>query len=262
MKIHSMYYHNPTPSALEKMIKRYLRKGYRFLSMDDFRGIFLEKRTVNEKLCLVTLDDGWKGNLNLLPVIEKYHVPITIFVTTEPVDSGNYWWEFITKERGRKEMIKFKELPYIKFYSELAEAKKILSLSRSSINQNDLEQLAKHPLVSIHSHTVNHPILTSIPNDVLDMELRESQEKLEEVTGNSVYAFSYPNGSFSDREMNAAKKYYDLAFTTEQRHISLEDDPYKLPRVALTGAYYKDLLKIWGVWPYIKRLLVMFNLSS
>lgn len=262
MKIHSIYYHNPTPSALEKMIKRYLRKGYRFLSMDDFREIFLEKRTINEKLCLVTLDDGWKGNLNLLPVIEKYHVPITIFVATEPVDSGNYWWEYITKVRGRKGMIKFKELPYMLFYRDLAEVKKIVTLERSSVNHKELDLLIKHPLVSIQSHTVNHPILTSVPDEVLDMELRDSKNNLEKAKSKTVYAFSYPNGSLSDREVFGVSKYYELAFTVEQRHISLDDNPYLLPRVALTGDYYKDILKIWGIWSYIKRLLMMFRLSS
>lgn len=260
--IHSIYYHNPLPSQLERIIRWYSCYKYRFISIDEFRDLLLNKKEIKEKMCLITLDDGWAGNLELLPVLEKYNVPITIFVATEPVESGNYWWEFISKERGRKGMEKFKAKPYIAFNKELEVSRNKIHLERSSITTDDLIKLSNHPLVSIQSHTVNHPILTNAPNNVLDMELRESQKKLEEVTGNTVYAFSYPNGTLSDREVNAAKKYYDLAFTTEQRHISLEDNPHMLPRVALTGDYYKDLLKIYGIWPYIKKVLIFLRISS
>ena len=96
------------------------------------------------------------------------------------------------------------------------------------------------------------PILSDY---VLDMELKSSKETLEAYTGNQVYAFSYPNGSLTSREVDACKRYYKLAFTTKQRHIKLSDDLFLLPRYALTGQYYRDLLKIWGIWKWIKTIL-------
>ena len=44
-------------------------------------------------MAFISLDDGWRGNLKLLPIFEKYKVPMCIFITTGPIESGNYWWE-------------------------------------------------------------------------------------------------------------------------------------------------------------------------
>ena len=119
---------------------------------------------------------------------------------------------------------------------------------------DELKEVAKHPLVSIQSHTVNHPILTKLPNNLLKFELKESQKQLEEITGKEVFAFSYPNGSLTNREIDATKKYYKIAFSTEQNNIRTSDDIYTLPRYALTGDYKRDLLKLYGLWKYIRKI--------
>ncbi len=252
--IKSLYYHNPNSMGFEKMIAYYKRKGYRFIDLEELYAILKTKKTLREKLVFISLDDGWKGNFQLIPVIEKYHVPICIFVATEPLISGNYWWEYVMKEMGVKQMFEFKKLPYTDFYKQLAEIKKRNLLERSSITKEELIELSKHPLVTIQSHTVNHPILTNSPEDILAMELKESKVELEQLTRKEVYAFSYPNGSLTEREVQACKQYYKLAFTTEQRHIKLSDDLHLLPRYALTGQFYRDLLKVWGIWKILKKM--------
>lgn len=257
--IHSMYYHNPSVKGFERMVSYYTNKGYRFVSLEELRGVILKKDKVNEKLAFVSFDDGWKSNIDIIPVCEKYNVPITIFVATEPVESGNFWWEYLLKDRGKKRMFEFKNLPYKDFYFELAKIKKKYSINRSAVTMEELMKLISHPLVTIQSHTVNHPILTNVPDEVLDAELSDSQKKLSEVCGYDIFSFSYPNGSLSEREVDAVGKYYDLAFTTEQRHIKIGDNPLLLPRVALTGDYYKDLLKVWGIWPYFKKIITMIK---
>lgn len=254
-KIKSLYYHNPKAQGFEKMVVYYKNKGYRFISIEELYTILSEKKQIREKLVFVSFDDGWRGNLQLIPIIEKYNVPICIFVATEPLKSGNYWWEYVKNERGLKYMIGFKNLSYSKFYQELEGFKKRNILSRSSMTVDEMITICKHPLITIQSHTVNHPILTNSPDDILEMELRDSKSQLEGLTDNRIFAFSYPNGSLSTREVDACKKHYKIAFTTEQRHIDLNDDIFLLPRYALTGDFYRDLLKVWGIWKFIKKLL-------
>lgn len=253
--IQSIYYHDPKPYQLDRLLNRYISKGFRFISIDDLYCILSNKKEINENLCFLSFDDGWLSNLDLLPVIEKYNVPICIFVATEPLESGNYWWEFITAERGLDGMIKFKSLSYEDFYTQLDHAKRTISLNRSSMTYNELKDIANHPLVSIQSHTVNHPILTNVPTAVLRNELVQSKQILEDLCGKEIFAFSYPNGSLSEREVSETSRIYKIAFTTEQRHISINDNIYLLPRVALTGDYYRDLLKIYGVWPVLKKIV-------
>jgi peptidoglycan/xylan/chitin deacetylase (PgdA/CDA1 family) len=211
-----------------------------------------------ERLAFISFDDGWRDNLKLLPTIEKYQVPICIFAATEPLKSGNFWWEYVREDVGTIGMIKFKELPYDKFYSQLAEIKSRHKLERSALTTEELAKLSQHPLVTIQSHTVNHPILTHVPDKVLNTELHNSKLELEKITGNKeVYAISYPNGSLNKREVTACRQYYKMAFTTEQRDIKITDDLHLLPRYALTGnSYFRDLLKAYGVWKNLKKIKI------
>ncbi len=250
--IHSLYYHNPQPDGVERMIKYHQKLGYRFISLAELYEVLKRKAPVREKLAFISLDDGWRGNLKLLPIFEKYKVPMCIFVATEPIESGNYWWEYVQKEIGYKKLQEFKNLPYKEFYQKLAEFKKRNQLNRTAMTKEELLNISKNPLVTIQSHTVTHPILTKLPDDLLDFELSESQKQLEKITGKSIFAFSYPNGSISHREINAAKKYYKIAFSTKPNNISAGADLYTLPRYALTGDYMRDLLKMYGIWKYIK----------
>lgn len=250
--IHSLYYHNPQPDGVERMIKYHQKLGYRFISLAELYEVLKRKAPVREKLAFISLDDGWRGNLKLLPIFEKYKVPMCIFVATEPIESGNYWWEYVQKEIGYKKLQEFKNLPYKEFYQKLAEFKKRNQLNRTAMTKEELLNISKNPLVTIQSHTVTHPLLTKLPDDLLDFELSESQKQLEKITGKSIFAFSYPNGSISHREINAAKKYYKIAFSTKPNNISAGADLYTLPRYALTGDYMRDLLKMYGIWKYIK----------
>lgn len=260
--IKSIYYHNPDPIGFERMIRYYKNRNYSFISIKELCSIIQAKRRDCRKLVFVSLDDGWRCNLDLIPIIEKYKVPICIFVATEPLISGNFWWEYVLKERGLKKMIEFKSLPYEDFIKELTEIKNRLVLQRSSLTEDEVRSLSSHPLVSIQSHTVTHPILTSLQDNMLDMEMSVSKQKLEELVKDDIFAFSYPNGSFTEREMTVCSKYYTIAFSTEQKHICLTDNRYKLPRYALTGAYYRDLLKVWGIWKYLKRIQGIFRKNS
>lgn len=250
----SIYYHNPSPEGFERQVKRLIRKKYHCLSLSELQDWLNDSMDRKEKVAFISFDDGWEGNLALLPTIEKYNVPITIFVAVEPIISGNYWWEYVAADIGYKKMQSYKNLPYDEFCEKLKEIKSRINLRRSAMTMDELMKIARHPLVTIQSHTVNHPILTHLADDRLDRELKVSRSELEKISGNSIFAFSYPNGSLSEREVNAVSKYYKLAFSTEQRHISIHDNPLLLPRVALTGDYYRDLLKIYGIWSPVKKL--------
>lgn len=252
MKILSLYYHDPIVSGVEKMICHYQKRGYRFVSVEELLGIMQAGKPLKEKLAFISLDDGWKQNFDLLPVIEKYNVPVCIFIATEPVLSGNFWWEYVGKVRDKKGLEEFKKLPYEEFYGQLKEIKSRITLERSAMTKEEVIEISRHPLISIQAHTVHHPILTTQPDDVVEMEIKESKRILEEWTGKKIIAFSYPNGRNTKRESDTARKYYDICFTTIQRHIYVDQDIMLLPRYGLTGQWPRDLLKVWGIWKVLK----------
>ena len=257
----SLYYHDPIVTGFEKMIKYWQKRGYRFISIDEMREIMLSKKEITDKLAFITLDDGWHQNFELLPIIEEYNVPICIFISIQPVIEGNFWWEYVGKVYDKNGVNEFKLLPYEDFYKQLNAIKEKVTLTRSAMTIDEVKQISKHPLVSLQAHTVNHPILTSVPDDVLEIELRDSKKILEEWTGKKIVAFSYPNGRNTERESNMAKKYYDIAFTTVQNNIQLSDDIMLLPRYSLTGQWPRDLLKVKGIWWRLKNLIRLFGLK-
>ncbi len=250
--VSSIYLHNPSPELFEMVLKWYVKHHYRFISLAEVKQLLEAKNNPKKRLAFISFDDGWQSNLDLLPICEKYDVPITIFVATEPLLSGNYWWEYVTTKYGRPTMLTFKKKPEIEFYADLAKVKADMKLERSSMTIDELKTIASHPLVTIQSHTVNHPILTNLSMESLEKELSESRYMLEEMVGYPVDVFSYPNGNVGQREIEALKKTgYRFAFTTEALPFDVENsDPYLLPRMAMNmhGGKYDNLAKLVGIW--------------
>ena len=151
-----------------------------------------------------------------------------------------------------------KKLEHSKFIEELEILKKEIKLQRSSITEDELAILAKHPLVSLQSHTVTHPILTNCSKETLDWELVKSKKYIEENTGKEVFAFSYPNGDVGEREIKAVENSgYKIAFTTKDCKINTTslDNLYLVSRKAINtlGGKYENFAKIIGIWQKVFR---------
>src|SRR5262249_4344934 len=52
--------------------------------------------------------------------------------------------------------------------------------------------------VQFGSHTVNHPILSRLPKDEIELEVKKSQAELSSELGGPITSFAYPNGRASD----------------------------------------------------------------
>lgn len=253
MRVLSIYFHNPAPEVFEKIIRWAERHHYQFIDRETFIDWIKGKRDLKQKSLFISFDDAWKGNLNLLPIIERHNVPITIFSPVEPLRSGNFWWEFVAKKIGYHNMQSYKLLPYSDFRQKVDALKNEIALERSAMTEEELQQISKHPLVDIQSHTYTHPILTRLPDDVLQEELHNSKKELEALLDKKITSFSYPNGDFSEREVEAVKKEYETAFTTEQNYPKRGGNPLRIPRIAQANDYWSNLAKITGTWKWIKK---------
>ena len=249
----SVYFHNPSPKCFEKSIIWIKGKGYDFIDVSALLNYMQGGGDAIGKHCVVTFDDAWHNNLELLAIVEKYHVPITIFAPVTPLQEGNYWWEYPLKKGGIKLVEAFKTFGNDKFKLELESIKKEISLSRTAMTIDELKMVSKHPLVSIQSHSYTHPILTRLSDESLDYELSASKSFLAKELDKEIFAFSYPNGSLTVREIEMVGKYYRCAFSTIQDSPKIGGDLYTIPRYALTDDLGSNMAKMLGVWNLIKR---------
>lgn len=251
----SIYFHNPSV-LLFKGIIRFLRaNNFQFISENEMHKIVIGEQNVNERKVFISFDDAWKGNLKLIPVIEKYQIPISIFAPVKPVVSGNYWWEYvpylinkypeINCDEDLKIMINTQRMKYVR------EAVAEIEIERSAVNITELEYLHNHPLVTIGSHTYHHPISIKCTDEELAFEYSESKKILESWLNTEIKSFAYPNGDYDERDVKLLRKNdYKMAFTTNPNLTKENIGVYEIPRVSVNtkGGKYENISRILGLW--------------
>ena len=89
--------------------------------------------------------------------------------------------------------------------------------------------------VTIGAHTVSHPILSSITEDVARAEILESKSYLESLIQDEIQVFAYPNGRPGlDYGVHHAKMVKEIGFkaalSTHWGVVTPESDSYQLTR--------------------------------
>ena len=256
MNVLSLYFHDPLPESFEQVVIWCKKKGYDFVNIDEITSYVKGKPSKHKKMVHFSFDDGWATNKVLIPIIEKYNVPITIFVPVEPLESGNFWWKYVyAKHKDNAVVEEFKTYDEKKFNEEVEKIKKEITLDRESVTFEELKEMSRHPLINIQSHTYNHPILTNICDKQLDYELAESKKYLSTLLNKEIDTFSYPNGSFGMREENAVSKHYKCGYTTQEDFVTPGSNIYRIPRTCLIDNYWSNLSRITGAWKILKKLI-------
>ncbi len=86
-------------------------------------------------------------------------------------------------------------------------------------------------LITVGSHSLSHPILTSIDDAALEHEVRESRRVLEARLGRPVDLFCYPNGAQNDRVYTAVSRCYRAAITTQYGFVRPASDLHRMQRI-------------------------------
>jgi peptidoglycan/xylan/chitin deacetylase (PgdA/CDA1 family) len=82
-----------TPAQFEEQIK-YISHNYNPVSLRELLDI-KQKNKIPKGTIAITFDDGYADNLrNAQPILQKYDVPATVFVTTGYLDTNlEFWWD-------------------------------------------------------------------------------------------------------------------------------------------------------------------------
>ncbi|MCL6260435.1 polysaccharide deacetylase family protein [Aquiflexum sp. TKW24L] len=240
-----------------------LKKHYKFVSLSDLEDFYYHDIGL-KNACHITVDDGdISVYTHLFPIIKKYQIPISIYVSPLCVKAGeNFWFQEIVGYDFKKLFEYFskvyaheahyegkhqlyavlKQLPIeelIKLIDSFRITEGIEPKSRMGLNLEQLLELKASGLVEIGAHTYKHPILANEDNQTVTYEIGSCILELEEMIGEKVKWFAYPNGipslDFSKREMEILRESgIKLAFSTENKRFSKSDDPLSVPRTGIS----------------------------
>jgi peptidoglycan/xylan/chitin deacetylase (PgdA/CDA1 family) len=233
-----------------------LRKRYSVIALSDFLSTRSDNPTnqLPPKSLIITFDDGHKANHGLASVVQNHRIPITIFLCSGVVGTRrHYWW---LHAENAKEAQRLKMLPdeqrvqtlLARGYTDEREYEERQSLSRDEIEE-------MKPFVDFQSHTVFHPILPACSDERARREIIESKEALETEYGLKVYALAYPNGDYSDREVELVRQSgYSCGVTLDAGSNDSKTDLFRLRRVALPddAGINEVIVKTSGLWAVLK----------
>ncbi|EME23113.1 polysaccharide deacetylase YxkH [Rhodococcus triatomae BKS 15-14] len=107
--------------------------------------------------------------------------------------------------------------------------------TRVAVDEAQFAQLAAHPLITVGSHTLDHPSLTDLAPERQAAQIREGRRRMEELAGCPVTRFSYPYGRFDDTARAAVRDIgIEIACTSVPVPAVTGDDRHALPRLQPT----------------------------
>jgi peptidoglycan/xylan/chitin deacetylase (PgdA/CDA1 family)/CelD/BcsL family acetyltransferase involved in cellulose biosynthesis len=240
-----------TTTELFEKEMRFIARHYKVVSLS--RLIEHLETGVPETVLAITFDDGYQDNYqNAFPILQRYGLPATIFLTTGAIDSREpLWFErlaYALKTTTHEHIDLEIDLPRRFWLRTEAERlacngalfrllRSLPDLERRQWLVYILEQLGggaeerrdrmltwdqvrrmNRRGVSFGAHTVSHPFISKLSPDRLTWELSTCKQRIQEELQEPVDYFAYPNGKqedFTDGVKDAIRGVgYQAAFTT------------------------------------------------
>lgn len=223
-------YHDPDPRAFERHLL-VLRRHYSIIELRAFVEAVTSGTAARlpRKSLVVTLDDGHRGNRTLLPVIERMGVPVAIFLCASIVGSNRVFWFKHVEDPGPLKRISDPERLERLRLAGVPEYGK----DREALSDEEIKEMTGKR-VDFQSHGNSHPILPRCEDATARREIFESKDELASRYGLDIYAFSYPNGDYSERELRLVREAgYLCGLTIEPGSNTASTDPYRLKRISI-----------------------------
>lgn len=227
----------------------------------------LRNGTLPARAAAITFDDGYADNyLHALPVLQRYRLPATFFISTGFLDGGRMWNDTLiesvrkasvesfdamvpgvphafvrTSDEKRKYLARL--IPAIKHLppgerdgavAKVADAARAHLPDDLMLSSGQVRALRSAGML-IGGHTVSHPILAATDDVWARREIAEGKEVLEGILGERVGLFAYPNGKlgsdYDRRHVEMVKSVgFDAAVSTHWGVNTAAADPFQLNR--------------------------------
>lgn len=245
-------YHDPAPADFARHLK-VLTRLYRIISLRDYLAWRRDPTIAFPRHALIlTFDDGHRDNHRLLDVLRTFNVPLTIFLCSGIIDTHrHFWWKGLSPA----ECARLKQLPNARRLAALLRHGYAESREYDGRHALSLAEIgALSTVVDFQSHTRFHPILPRCSDERAVSEIAGSKAELEYKLAKPIYAFAFPNGDYTGRDVDLVRRAgYECALTVDAGYNSRSTDCFRLRRIAIADNAGNDELVVkasglWGLW--------------
>ena len=247
---------------------QYFQQYFNVVSLEDY----YQQRFRNDRFNIcITFDDGFANNYSyVLPLLEKYQVPVAFFVTA--IREAGYdilWNDFMsilhkygpaTLDYNGRRYRKNRHTKYIAasdgqnlvdqlraagFDAKADMMRTLYPLAPFRENgispdywlqmtPDQIRSLAASPFATVGCHGYYHNDLAKIPAGDAAVEMIQSKKYLEHITSKPVPAIAFPYGSYSPAVVTAAKEAgFDRLLAVDFLSSADHTDPYMRERLTI-----------------------------
>ena len=212
----------------------------------------------------VTFDDGYADNLHeALPVLQRFDVPATVFVSTNAVvGAREFWWDDLERlvapadydavwarlrDVGARE--RDAALDALRAAADVGSAPRP---DKRPLTLDELACLARDMRIAIGAHTASHARLAALTAAEQRAEIETGRDALQSIIERPVESFAYPFGRAGDYSHETMAIVREAGFTracsNQAGRVDRWTDRFALPRLYVRdwngdefGAALRDL---------------------
>ena len=227
----------------------------------------LQAGTLPARAASITFDDGYADNYHVaMPILQRHGLTATFFIATGFLDGGRMWNDTIietvracratvldltalglgnhvlgtlaAKQAAITSLIgqiKYRSVAERVSITEQLAAQANVQLSQALMMTSEEVSAMRRIGMQIGAHTVSHPILARLTDEQARQEIGDSKLVLEQLLGERVTMFAYPNGKFGEDYLPQSVEVvsslgFDVAVSTQSGISSMGDDSLQIKR--------------------------------
>ena len=265
-----------TVNGFEKQMK-FLNENYQVIPYNAY-----PLNSTNNKEVVLTFDDGFKNNyINVVPVLKKYNLPATFFISSRHSENKKYLWFayfFALKKYFNLDGFKFRgdyynmssdnrahsveslknilirEKPYpTAMYNaidnELPGLESFMTSYQinetvAGLNVEEIKEISDNDLFDIGVHTVDHPNLTQCEDFEIISQINDNKKFLESIINKKIDVIGYPSGDYNSTVIKYCKK-VNLIYGHAVKPNLNKEKSFEYERIGIYGdSIFKMLIKI------------------
>jgi len=183
----------------------FIKETFKVISFEQYILNLQTERDLTDCLT-ITFDDGYRSfSRYAIPLLEKYTLPVILFIPVNHVGLYNSW------DRDKT------------------------AIRLEILSWTELNEISNNPLVTVGSHGLTHrPLCRLLPGEITS-EIKDSKKKLDEQCGHEIRYFSFPYGQIIDYNRSVIRELkrhnFAAACSTRYGRYNKKSDLFQLKRI-------------------------------